>query len=339
MVDSLASRSSRRRSGFTLIELIVAGAISVIVVGAITVSLSKIGRGREVANRRLDAHLRATSALDAVRRDLASVMRSSDLFETRLLIVDGADSSRYGDLDRDELLVFSNRLGAVRPGDKYQGEGNEYETQVRIMEDELGAALWERRDPVPDRTPEGGGVALPLIDGVVALQLEAYDGESWYPDWDSDLYGLPWAVRATVTAVGQKNGEDPLAGAEGMVMLRTTVAIDRVIPPPEEEEASKEENAAAEEEAAAEEAAANGGVPTDGVPVGPPPTDGTGGSGAGGGPGGPRGGGPGGSGSSGGSAGGPRGGRGGGSGGYLQQGGRGGRGAAGGMGTARPGAN
>jgi type II secretory pathway pseudopilin PulG len=332
-VASIRSRTTRRtgerRRGFTLIEMVVAGSVAVIVIGAITISLSKIGRGREVASDRLNAHLRASAALDTVRRNVASVMRSADLFETRLLITDGTAGGRGGDFDRDEILLFTNRLAAVRPGDKYQGEGSEYETQIRIMEDELGSALWERRDPVPDRNPEGGGVAIPLVDGVVGLQLEAYDGESWYPDWDSDLYGLPWAVRATVVASGERMTGDLLAETGAYVVLRTTVAIDRIVPPPtEEEEESKEENALTEEEQAAEDEAlggggvGGGGVAGPGDDLGGGPGLGAGGDGV---PvGGPRGGG-------------ARGGRGGGGNGFISRGGRGARGPAGGMGQSRPG--
>jgi uncharacterized membrane protein YgcG len=327
------SAGSRPRLGFTLVELIVAGVVGVIVVGAVTISLSKIGKGREIATRRLDAHVRATLALDAVRRDVASVIRSGDLFDTRLVILDGAVSSRLGDLDRDELLVFSNRLITARAPDKYQGEGSEYETQVRVMDDELGSALWTRRDPVPDRNPDAGGVAIPLVDGVVAIQLEAYDGESWYPDWDSDVYGMPWAVRASVTAVGRKNEEDAYSGTEAVVTLRTTVAIDRIIPPPDEEELSKEENTEEEMLDAAEEELNNpggvGGVPTPGGPGG----DGLGGGGSGGGVGGGHGGSGGGTGGGGGAGGGggPRSG-----GGVIRGGSRGSRGSAG-MGGSRGG--
>lgn len=293
-VDRIQIRRSTRRvrRGFTVLELVVAGTVAVIVVGALSLSLAQLGRSRASTMKRLDAHMRANAALDSLRRDIASVLRSDDLFDTRVLITDESVGSFVGDLDRDELLIFSTRFAALRPN-KYQGEGSEFETQYRIEEDELGAALWQRRDPVPDRWPDAGGLATPLVDGVVAVNFEAYDGEAWYADWDSDIYGLPWAIRATVTTVGQQNGDDPFSDPRNLVSLRTTIAIDRIIPPKEIE---SEEDKANEAIDAAEEALENaGGVPggDGGVPGGPgdPVIGSPGGGGGGGRPDGPGGGG------------------------------------------------
>ena len=280
------SRLTARR-GFTLLELVVAGIISVIVIGALTLSMTQLARSRAATQKRLDAHMRASAALDGVRRDLASTLRADDLFQTRLLIVDKTQSSKIGDMSRDELLLFSARLASVRPN-KYHGEGVEYETQYRVLDDPLGSELWQRRDPVPDQTPDGGGVATPVVNGVVALNLEAYDGDSWYPDWDSDIYGLPWAVRATVTAVGQEDGEDPYSDLRNLVSLRTIVALDRMVVPKSGETTEEEENQQAIEDA--EEAIANGGTLPGEVPGqggGTRPDGGsTGGGQSGGGPGG-----------------------------------------------------
>jgi hypothetical protein len=105
----------------------------------------------------------------------------------------------------------------------------EFETQFRIETDALGPALWQRRDAVPDEYPRGGGVATPLVAGVVSLAAEAYDGELWYQDWDSDYHGLPLAVRITVVASGHREGQDVLDAP--LATLRTVMSIDRVVPP------------------------------------------------------------------------------------------------------------
>lgn len=227
----------RRPRGFTLLEMIVAGAMAALILGAVTLSLSQLGRARNVSVARLESSLRARAALDSIRRDVASVVRDGDLFNCRVLVSSGTVSTPAGAFDRDELLLFSTRLAPVREN-AYGGEGIEYETHYRVEEDRGGAVLWQRRDFMPDEWPDAGGVAVPLVDGVVGLRVEAYDGIAWYDDWDSDLDGLPWALRVTVTALPE--GIDLRSGdLRHLITLRTLIAIDRIVPPPQEEESEE----------------------------------------------------------------------------------------------------
>jgi len=248
--------------GFTIVELVVAIAVSAIVVVTISTVLSRIGRSRDVTRMRLDAVTRATAALDGLRRDLSSIVRSPDLFDTRLVLLDGQSFSAYGAMDRDEVLVYNTRLRPMQR-DEYQGEGGEYESQYRIMDDRDGSVLWMRRDAVPDENGEGGGIAMPSVDGVVGVSIEAYDGEAWYPDWDSDELGLPWALRVTVTATGDPAGAEPSDGSTSLAVLRTQIPIDRIVPPPPppEEDEAMDDGTGTEggEEAGTPEGGAGGG--------------------------------------------------------------------------------
>jgi len=232
------SRSEHRR-GFTVVELVVAIAVSAIVVITVTSVLSRVSRSRDVARLRLEAVSRANAALDSMRQDLAAVVRDEDLYYTRLLLSDGLASTEYGAMEQDEVLIYSNRLRPIKR-DAYQGEGGEYETQYRVMRDGDGDVLWLRRDPAPDDNGEGGGIALPVVEGVVGVSIEAYDGESWYPDWDSDSMGLPWALRITVTATGDAPGAEPSPPNRALAVLRTQIPIDRIVPPPPPEESEGE---------------------------------------------------------------------------------------------------
>ena len=230
------------RRGFTLVELLLAAAIAGMVLVSVTMSLSQIGRARNTARTRLQAFLRADHALNDIRRDAASVIRSSDLFHSRVLLLDNKQTFNLDgtpmELDRDELLIFSARLRPLVQVD-YNGEGVEYETQYRIADDQAGPALWQRRDAVPDDVPAGGGIATPVAEGIVGLRIEAYDGESWFDEWDSDMHGLPWALKFTILAVGSDDSALSYDQPGALVSLVTQVAIDRIIPPyiePEEEE-------------------------------------------------------------------------------------------------------
>lgn len=227
-VNGKKRRTNRKRGAFTLVEVLIAAVVAAFVLGSLSVTMAQLGRLKNTTKLRLDAHLRAEAAISAIRRDLISVVRHDDLFWTRLLIRQGNAMTPIGELARDEVLVFNTRLSAIQDLD-FHGEGMQYETQYRIDEDYHGAMLWQRRDAVPDEFYLAGGVATPLVEGIVGMKIEAYDGYEWTSDWDSDERGLPLAVRVTVGASGSRNGED-LYDAP-IVQLRAVVPIDRVIPP------------------------------------------------------------------------------------------------------------
>lgn len=221
-------RSGRR--GFTLAELLVASIIGAFVIGATYAALSQVIRGRDGATGRQQAFSRAALAAELMARDVEMALRDADLRFAKVQVTRGGSTAE----PRDELLVFTAQPRPVRP---WSGtpEGVERESHYRVLPSGLGAtggpatALWRRVDPVPDQTPDGGGIAAPLVDGVVALSVVAADSEQWYDQWDSDSDGLPHAVRITVWAT-----DDP---GRYRAVARRTVAIDRVpvpAPPPEE---------------------------------------------------------------------------------------------------------
>lgn len=252
---------ARARMAFTLIELIVAGVVATIVLSAVTFSLSQIGKARNLARDRVEAYQRAATALEAVRSDVVGSLRSDDLFDCRFLLT--AASSRGTGYNRSELLLFNASLRSIRELD-YQGEGTEYETAYRVEDDDLGSALWRRRDPVPDDVPDGGGMVEPVSDGLVAIYVEASDGEgSWQEEWDSDYDGMPKLVRISVTATGAPVGGEE-TGLTPEVTLSTVVALDRFIAP--KADAPKEDEAAMPGEEGATDPAAGG---TGGQPVDP----------------------------------------------------------------------
>lgn len=226
----MTSRRLGMRRSFTLVELIVAGVITSFIMGTISMSLANLARSKISSRLRLEAHLRADSALEIMRRDIVSIIRSDDLFWTRFYLTDSYADTPAGRMDRDELLFFNNRLRPVRSSE-YQGEGSEYETQYRIEDDDYGPKLWQRRDPLPDKYPFGGGVATPVVESIVSLKFEAYDGFQWHDEWDSDSEGLPLAVRITVVASGDYGYEDVFDAP--FATLRTIVSIDRILLPRE----------------------------------------------------------------------------------------------------------
>ena len=259
-------RSNKRHSqlGFTLIELVVAGTIAAMVLMAVTFALAQLSKTRNIARERVEAFQRASMSIEALRRDIAALIRTDDLFDTRFLLTTREASSRTGGHERSDLLMFNISLRPLHPID-YQGEGREYETHYRVEDDELGSALWRRRDMAPDERPDGGGLAEPIADGVVGFLVEASDGDGgWRTEWDSDVDGVPKLVRITVTATGIPVGADSV-NLTPDVDLRTVVAIDRLIAPkpdpvPEEDQPPTETSAREAVAGAGSGAGATGGA-------------------------------------------------------------------------------
>ena len=76
------------RRGFTLIEMMVACVITAFIMGSVAMSLGQLSRAKTTCKERLDAHLRADVAVAALRRDIVTIIRTDDLFWTRLLLID-----------------------------------------------------------------------------------------------------------------------------------------------------------------------------------------------------------------------------------------------------------
>lgn len=217
------SRNQLRRSigprGFTLVEVLIAVVITAAIAGAAAITVVRALRAQEIARARGEAFARAALIADAFADDAQNLVRSGDLYDARVLIVDAALPS--GDA-RDEVLLFTTQSRPVR-AESEQNEGEAYEVQYRLESppgiDTAGYVLWRRADPVPDDVPDGGGVASPIALDVASFSVQAFDGSAWVDAWDSDRDGYPHALR--VTAVTR----DPRGTREAAA--RRTIAIDR----------------------------------------------------------------------------------------------------------------
>jgi type II secretion system protein J len=221
------SSDHRRRSlrrGFTMLEFILAGILLAMVLVAMGMAMQQVVKARNATRGRVDAHIRADAALRMIRRDLVSLLRREDLFYTRVLLTENWVMREGEEVSRDEILVFNNRMQSTRDL-LYNGDGMEFETQYRVEDDDLGPMLWQRRDPMPDAYPEGGGIVTPVVEGIMGLDLQAWNGIDWLDEWDSDEDGLPWAFRVTVTATGAAPGQP--TDNQPIAVLRTVVPIDR----------------------------------------------------------------------------------------------------------------
>lgn len=233
-IPSAARRaaSSPVTRGFTIAEIIVAVVITAFVAAATSIALTQAAKARDASSAKVEARVRAEAAASRIAGDVENAVRDAEVFYTRLKLTDRSVSGWA----RDELIVYSRSLKLARSRTD-QGEGGEYEVQYRLDNSgNAGAmaaanqgkgvasplprlALWRRMDPVPDDVPDGGGVATAIVDGIVSLDIRAYDGSAWSATWESDDLGYPHAVSVTVSATDDSGKYE--------AVCRRIVALDR----------------------------------------------------------------------------------------------------------------
>lgn len=220
-----------RRRGFTLVEVLVAIVIVAGISAAATVAISQALRAKAISGSRREARARAEAAVERIAVDVENLVRDADLYDVRVQLLNGGE----GPSARDQLLLFAGSATVARSGN-IQAEGGRYEIQYRPVDRAVVTAssrrrstnaavstvvLWRRVDPVPDEVPDGGGVVFPVAEGLLSLSIDAFDGEAWYSDWDSDRDGLPHALRVQASATSNADN------ARVATSLRV-IAIDRV---------------------------------------------------------------------------------------------------------------
>ncbi len=225
-----------RRAGFTLVEIIVVTLIIAMISGATTLVISRSLSVKRTSAVRHEAHARANAALAMIVRDLQNIAREND--PARALLRVSSSGARDAFSARDEILLFVRSNSVVRPASP-QPEGPYREVQYRVQDDlepddlRLPISLWRREDPFPDDYVDAGGVAAPVVSGVVGLRFEAADRDgTWLRAWDSDQDGYPYAIRVIVTAASMDNNDQPFTAVARAVIPIDRTPLPRVPEPP-----------------------------------------------------------------------------------------------------------
>jgi type II secretion system protein J len=200
---NLVSRWSR---GFTLLEVLVATAIFVVLVGALYSLLYGALRLREKAYEVTEAGLPKDYVALLIKRDLANIAAPVALLAGPMI----GEKDEQGEqrLDRLELHTTSGIVndtdpwGDVQKVEYYIAQAREYgESEgnelVRAVTRNLLASTMEE--------PEEEW----LLSGVQSLEFAYYDGEYWQDVWDSTTQEneTPLAVRMHMEFVPPEEGE------------------------------------------------------------------------------------------------------------------------------------
>jgi type II secretory pathway component PulJ len=196
-----------REAGFTLIEMVISGAVAALIVSAAYVCLNAAIAGQKLIEPRTEVIQKARVTMAMITADLRVACTLSKDYEfvgmTRTI----------GELQADNLDFATHNYMPRR-----EREGDYCQTSY-FVEKEPGTGdltLYRRRNPVIAIDPLSGGARELIARGLRGIRYEYFDGYDWYDSWGDtepkdkpkqpgskttefapNLTGMPEAVRIT----------------------------------------------------------------------------------------------------------------------------------------------
>jgi len=193
------SDGPRPSRGFTLLELLVATAMTAVLAGSLYATLRTAFVARRKAGEAVGEMRRAELAVERVRADIQSAVVPRGLLAGEFL---GEDATGGSGRPADGLVLHCTAGG----GAETEGTGDIRRVELTCEADEDGDGLVlvrrVRRYLLATRIEEPP--AEVLCRGVRSFDLKYHDGTDWQDSWDSTTRGdaLPLAVQVTIELVG-----------------------------------------------------------------------------------------------------------------------------------------
>ncbi len=213
-------------AGFTLMELLLAMAVSAVVLSAINALFFSAVRLQATAQDAVDSGLPREQALTVVRRDLQGVMLSPSTNKVMAGDFRVGDVSSYG-LNQTVNIELYTTTGTLRELEPW-AEVQRVTYRLRDSADRTSTGkelirsvtrnLLATITPTPDEQV--------LLANITTLEIECYDGMQWRNTWDTTQTdtNLPVAVRMRLRPAEPPANPQPI---ELLVPLSTQVTTNQ----------------------------------------------------------------------------------------------------------------
>lgn len=205
------------RSGMTLLELLVALAIALLVIGVVFSMYQSATRTLATQEAAEAGPATAVRAMEVLARDLSCACAPPDEDACPFLISTPAPANNY--------TVAGFCTASVAPGDDRRWVVVESVAYRLVAGEEDRGVLLRESVPLAGPGSEGPAVTNVLADRVEAFELRVYDGLEWEAEWGSG--GLPQAARIAMASGGRSYTVDVLVAAS----QRFTSSVTRAATP------------------------------------------------------------------------------------------------------------
>ena len=212
------SSCRRQPRAFTLLELLVATAMTAVLAGSLYATLHVAFKARQTATAAVEQMRKAELAVELIRVDIESAVVPKGILAGLFLGEDGTDGAGR---PSDALMLHCTADGAAET--EGIGDIRMVELGCEPSEDGEGMILLRRVNLNLLATTVEDPPEEVLCRGVRSFDLQYFDGTDWQDTWDSGAQGnaLPLAVQVALELVAQ----DGTSGSEGGYWLFRVLQI------------------------------------------------------------------------------------------------------------------
>jgi type II secretion system protein J len=181
------------RTGFTLVEILLASTICAFVALVAVGALKAVSVGTEMLDSNIDTAAEVRYAAKTITTDLVNLYRDSNSTNTKFV----------GAVDvMDETMVSSLTLYTVSrtKARADQPEADVYEVEYFLVKEEDQSLLMKRVWPNPDKDVQPGGVVYVVAENIDVFQVRYFDEEEWQSEWPEELESVPELAEVTIAA-------------------------------------------------------------------------------------------------------------------------------------------
>jgi len=186
-----------KRTGFTLVEVLVASTIGVFIAMVAVGALRAIIASAEMVDRNINAAAEVRFAANMIARDLQNFYHNDDIENTKFIgTVEALEGNNY-----TSYLIFYT-LGRTKARID-QPEGDLYEVEYYIMQEGETSSLMRRLWPNPSKEYEElepRGILTVIAENIAAFEVQYFDGEKWSEEWPEEMQALPELVSISIAA-------------------------------------------------------------------------------------------------------------------------------------------
>lgn len=189
----MIAKKTGKKTGFTLLEIMLATAIAVLVMSAALGAFRQVSRSREMARCYSELAAHGRYGLNLIRDDLANIFRSQLSDKMRL---NGIPLGTESDAD-DTLVMYV--LVQPQSADETESWLNDiYEVEYTLGASADTPVLIRRWAPVEDfEIGNAAGISIAAARYVRTLKFEYFDGLEWIRRWNHPG-ALPQRVRVSI---------------------------------------------------------------------------------------------------------------------------------------------